>query len=501
MAAADEIKFDKYGGLKAVKGKASGFFRIEKIGDRFLFVTPDGHGFWSMGINFISNADGGGIDDEGLGYINYSKEKYTSAPNWGVQTARKMKRWGINTIGMFGSSYLDPNGMHHRKATEPKLPIVYHKRYGYYGIRDYAVPNMLTGIDGYRAGGTFPDVFSPRFEKWADIYAKRSKVTGGIEAERASPWILGYVVAEELRGLGSKTRHTHLGWAASGAPVKYPVKQAWRDLLREKYKTLDKLNKIHGTRYKSWESDGKSGVLDGKADGHFIKGSSNPAIKADQDEMLYRIAERFFKITTEATKRYFPNHLILGANMSTWDDVPRDEILLAAKDYVDLFGISVNGDHKYIYELTGKPTLVYTWWITAEPDSPLHSIKCKEIYIKGSCAGSQEERGELYKKKIRKLLNMRASDGTYMVVGALWWKYADNSHMWWQQQRNFGFVTLKDNAYDGIEATKAKSIDPQGYPVGGESRDYGNFIGGVMEAADEVNRTILDEAAAAEGDR
>src|SRR5262245_17856721 len=41
----------RYGGFGDGKRKATGFFRVEKIGDRWWFVDPEGCRFWSAGVN------------------------------------------------------------------------------------------------------------------------------------------------------------------------------------------------------------------------------------------------------------------------------------------------------------------------------------------------------------------------------------------------------------------------------------------------------------------
>jgi hypothetical protein len=44
---------DQYGGTLAIKREATGFFRIEKIENRWMFVTPEGHGYVALGVNHI----------------------------------------------------------------------------------------------------------------------------------------------------------------------------------------------------------------------------------------------------------------------------------------------------------------------------------------------------------------------------------------------------------------------------------------------------------------
>src|SRR5262245_27137724 len=53
-AAADSPgRLDQYGGLRAVRSEASGFFRVEKR-DRWWLVTPAGHGWLGFGVNHVT---------------------------------------------------------------------------------------------------------------------------------------------------------------------------------------------------------------------------------------------------------------------------------------------------------------------------------------------------------------------------------------------------------------------------------------------------------------
>jgi hypothetical protein len=47
-----------YGGFKDTSAKATGFFRVEKVNDRWWFVCPDGHLFYSAGLNGVGTASG-----------------------------------------------------------------------------------------------------------------------------------------------------------------------------------------------------------------------------------------------------------------------------------------------------------------------------------------------------------------------------------------------------------------------------------------------------------
>lgn len=46
-------ELDRFGGNKAITSKATGFFRVEEFNDRWLFVTPEGHGYVALGANHV----------------------------------------------------------------------------------------------------------------------------------------------------------------------------------------------------------------------------------------------------------------------------------------------------------------------------------------------------------------------------------------------------------------------------------------------------------------
>lgn len=58
---------DRFGGLKRVVGKATGAFHLEKIGDRWWVVTPEGHGLFVRAVSKVDVADYGGSG----GFLSY----------------------------------------------------------------------------------------------------------------------------------------------------------------------------------------------------------------------------------------------------------------------------------------------------------------------------------------------------------------------------------------------------------------------------------------------
>ena len=55
-SAKNEGEYDEYAGWRKIRGIKTGFFHTQRIGGRWWFVTPQGHGFFSMGVNTVHYA-------------------------------------------------------------------------------------------------------------------------------------------------------------------------------------------------------------------------------------------------------------------------------------------------------------------------------------------------------------------------------------------------------------------------------------------------------------
>src|ERR1019366_7260384 len=51
-----DFRYCRYGGYEDSKAKATGFFRVEKIGGKWWFVDPDGHLFLSLGADSMGTS-------------------------------------------------------------------------------------------------------------------------------------------------------------------------------------------------------------------------------------------------------------------------------------------------------------------------------------------------------------------------------------------------------------------------------------------------------------
>ena len=530
---------DQYGGYLdlSAPGGATGFFRVAKIGSQWTLVTPEGHALWSLGVALVNNSNPG-TDPAGITYNTSVYAKYGNAyPTWASQIKKRLLAWGFNTLGVYDSSFVRSYGSFGRTPVNPLMPHFASHGSNFagssmrnsYSLLASPVKNIMSGGLAGR-GGNIPDVFDPAFTTYANTFMVTDvmQTTGGLQAEYTSPWVLGYATDEldVLTGFGPKHTHIHLGWAALAmAPtqsvgymlgVQYTysdptvyTKLALRDFLKTRYgNSLAALNAAWGSAYTSWDSAGGygigTGLLDengthawvGPTDPLMRYGRAAPAVKADLDDFLSQIARQYFMVVHDAIRSVDPNRLIFGPISVAADTRP--QVLLAAKDYVDAF---IGASHRLadvgtpqqgspvadIYDLTGKPVLAASYFFTAEADSPLAILGTPPGGYGFSVSSTQGGRGQAYATNLDQLVKLQGADGTYPILGFHWWALADN----WTERRNYGLVTVRDNAYDGKEAVVAPGADPWGYLTGGEVANYGDFLSTVIQAHTNILPVLL----------
>jgi len=505
-----------YGGCVAqpVPSGATGFFRVEKVGARWTFVTPEGDAFW---LRAVSGVD---VTAQDQTYADTLKAKYnspTEIPWWtfASQAVRRLKSWGFNALGEHHSLYALPVGTEGRtQANEDKLPFIRMIRLSATGVSEGRFSNIITGTHpsvytGWR-GGTFADVFAPAFDALARELASdtRGEFTSPELAD--SPWLIGTSVddANDIYGFGHRPEasstdfHPHIGWiAAVTAPTQNGetvyTKLAFQDFLREKYQSLSALNTAWMSTYTSWDSDGGwpngTGVLDESGQHAWIGqdfdrlSDAGLQVKADLDEFLEKLAEQYFSVVAEAVRAYIPGRLVfspagIGAGA-------RPQILRAAARHLDVLQVVVPPDRlellEEVYQVAGKPVFVRSTF-QSQADSPWVA---REGWGPAYDYPTQEARGEAYASYVQQLQALQAPDGSYPVVGVDWWAWKDSTEAEVdsdQDRSNFGLVTIQDNAYDGLEAVVADGTDPWGYSTGREQGNYGDFLSDVTTAHDQV---------------
>ena len=114
---------DRFGGwLKGPLLKATGHFRVQKYGNRWWFVDPDGRLFWSNGITTVTFHEPTDVKDRPTYFQNPATDGDFLARNLSIKygqawkaeieqrTAQRLRSWGLNTIGPWSDRSVTRDG-------------------------------------------------------------------------------------------------------------------------------------------------------------------------------------------------------------------------------------------------------------------------------------------------------------------------------------------------------------------------------------------------------
>jgi hypothetical protein len=137
--------------MSAIRGRATGLFRVEKIGPRWWVVDPKGHAFYVVGtdrVNYLAHWC------EKLGYAPYSRNvqaEFGSEEAWAASCTGRLQASGFNTLGAGHSGSTRHRGLAHTAFLSLGTSFT---AYG-----DIAPRTTWTG---------FPDVLDPLFAVISD---------------------------------------------------------------------------------------------------------------------------------------------------------------------------------------------------------------------------------------------------------------------------------------------------------------------------------------------
>ena len=453
------LGLDRYGGLlKGPDFGATGFFRTERRDGRWWLVTPEGNGFFSLGIDVVSPNVGAtfvegrefmfaglpepgdplavhyGYADERLGlpaqrgrlydhgrtfdfYAANLQRKYGPEylTAWRQTALERLRAWGFNTIGNW---------------SEPRL-LERHEM-------PYVVPIHLYGnftrvSSGSDWWGKMPDPFDPTFAAAVDELVAEAAST-----YRDDPYLIGYFVDNELAwGIGSAADpQLRYGLAVEtlrlGAAS--PAKRAFAAQLSEKYRDVENFATAWDITVRSW--DELTGV-------RLIPSSSvlaKPTVIDDLRAFTARFAETYFRIIADAVRRHDPHHLYLGSRFQA----RTPEAVSACAKYCDVVSFNVYredlaGEEWMRFHALGKPALIGEFQFGSS-DTGLFWPGLFDVAVEGG-------RGPAYAAYLRSALVNPD------IVGCHWFQYVDEpltGRLLDGENGHMGFVSVADVPYSGL---------------------------------------------------
>ncbi|MFJ2713219.1 beta-galactosidase [Pseudomonas sp. NPDC087346] len=489
LAEREKSSLDKFGGWnKGPAFKASGFFRTEKRDGRWYLVTPEGHPFYSLGVNTVSpdvdqtyvagrewmfeslpKADeplarhfgegdnrGGNGSDQGRGYgtgrwydfyganlqrlngepcAKEAKSEQAAEPaapcnaafdeqKWATHTLDRLQAWGFNTVGNWSAPQLSD-----AERVPYTLPLSI--------VGDYT--SISTGSDWW---GGMPDPFDPRF-----AMATERAVAIAARDHRDDPWLIGYFADNELAWAGpgddAKSRYA-LAYGTLKMTTDVPAKRAFLKQLRDKYRNQAGLSKAWGIDLPAWE------LMEDPGFEPPLPNPEHPEIEADFKYFQKVFADTYFKTISDSLKWHAPNQLLLGGRFA----ISTPEAVASCAQYCDVLSFNM---------YTLKPQDGYDFAALRALDKP---VLITEFNFGSADRGpfwggvtqlaKEEDRAPAYANFLKQALSEPS------IVGVHWFQYLDQpvtGRLLDGENGHFGLVGITDLPYQGfVEAVRTSNL-------------------------------------------
>jgi hypothetical protein len=423
--------WDAYGGWKGGPTlKATGFFRTEKVDGKWWLVDPEGHLFFSQGIDDVGSLNSTPVDERDSWFADFpgSRPEFSSffsiaqclmghyagknprcfsfaganlarkyGPAWKEQIGpvihARLRSWGINTLGNWSSS-----SVARLRKTPYTATLGTHAR-------------LIEGSSGY--WGKFIDPFDPAMANNLERSLQRDPAAG-------DPWCIGYFVDNEM----SWGDDTSLAIAALKSPADQPAKIALVADLKKKYTTIEPLNAAWGTQHASWEALLSSTDAPDKS-----------KAQADLKHLYSLVAEQYFRTVRAAVKKRAPSQLYLGCRFAAVNP----QATAAAAKYSDVVSFNIYSKSVAQFRIpSGEdlPVIIGEFHFGALDRGMFHTGLVP--------VPDQAARGKAYAAYVNGAVK------NHSIVGCHWFEYQDEpttGRAWDEENYQIGFVDIADSPY------------------------------------------------------
>ncbi|MGN6506674.1 MAG: beta-galactosidase [Tepidisphaeraceae bacterium] len=319
--------WDRYGGWKnGPTLKATGNFRTEKHDGKWYFVDPDGHLFFSQGMDVVhaitdslkvmpgkeswfQSLPAGAKSYQPTDHcltIKYGTPEYQDA--FFATAQKRMDAWGFNTYGDWCRPEVMDLGQ-----TPYTLQLTDY---------DNKSPKLAA------SKSKFYDVFDPAYvEKMKHLVENAAKKNPLVTKSLTDPMCIGYFIDNELN-FGNRGRMVLVDEVLK-CPAGQPSKQEFVRDLKQKYATIDKLNDAWQTKHADWDALLASTDVP-TSDGY----------KADANVFFQKTLDQYFRLCRDAIKSVAPHRLYLGCRFISTDAV-RPALYKAAQKYCDVLSTNI----------------------------------------------------------------------------------------------------------------------------------------------------------------
>jgi uncharacterized membrane protein len=539
------IGLDTYSGLTAapVPGcTPTGYFQLQKVKGKWYYADPNCNAFYQFSVY---------ASYPGFIFTDVYQSRYGSNPApWAEHSLQREVAYGFNAQDIFYSNNMLPVDTSTSRAPSTKLPFLLF--FSTMNDASYdptllglpeAIKNFCDGIDsnGYQGYCLYTlDIMDPNWmvANIAELGVQINNFPPG--GFNTIPWIPAISLGDAdqvfmFKGNGTRfPEYPHPAQFVATTAFNYnltPVNGKWQrpilyskaawtcnaiandaqhfppgqSFLEKKYGTIAALNQAWGTGnfYTSFCDAGGfgtgTGVLD--EDGRHVawfgndfynQTGMNTNLKADLDQYLYEMAYQVYYPQVSVVRGYDTNHtLMCGVQGGTGDGGMRQIVAQAYKDAGcqiivmqwdskhNQYGLTANQN---VYDWIGLPMTVF-YGVSSQTDSDESQLGGAGVW--DADYPTQLSRGQHYNSDNLAIYGSTGGNGDYYILGINFWGLTDDTGI------NWGFISRTDNVYDGNCAVIAPSMDPYGYPCGGETANYGDFTDEVTQTNSTIQQQMI----------
>lgn len=339
-------EWSRFGGWKAMRFAATGFFRTQHDGKRWWLVDPEGYAFLSTGVDCIGYRSGGpvtGIEDlfewlpaetdtnfaEAIGESRNMKNMDFYVANlirvygkdwkakWNEVTAGLMRKFRFNTVGNWSDIEFAKNN---------KIAYVL-------PLRGFPETKVLLYRD-------FPDVFSAEYRRNSEEFASQ------LSEYKDDPYLVGYFLRNEPNWAFG---YHNLAYEMFGTGAQSETKNEFVKWLAKRYNNdINSLNDAWNLEMNSFE-DLKTMTF-----------KDYPSKVSDKDfyEFSTIMVKMYVDIPCDEVDEIDKNHLNLGMRYAWLSS----DLLYKAGERFDVFSINGYGidppPTEEIARISGKPVMI-----------------------------------------------------------------------------------------------------------------------------------------------
>ncbi len=302
----------KYGGNLNQKEKATGFFHVKKIGDRWWGIDPEGYRYINVALNGITSKGSAGTR-------NALKEIYGTKENWMKETIALLHDHGFNCAG----SWSEHDAIiHANKSNERQLAYTINWSFMTSYGKKRGGTHQQAGHTGYPKDAIF--VFDPDFVTFCDAHAKQ------LIKYRDDPNLFGHFSDNEMP-FSIKALDNYLS-----LPESEHGRKAAEQWLKDQHITKEEITQHH------------------------------------REQFMALVGEKYFSIVSKAIKKYDPNHMYIGARFYS-SEKHQEHFMRAIGKHLDIISNNYYNhwtpDSSHMVEWTawtGKPFIITEYYTKGE---------------------------------------------------------------------------------------------------------------------------------------